>query len=561
VVVQEEESPSRDLPIISEAESSGASAQDLWKQVNDMVTDSQEAQKKADSVKQEAEEHASHAENQTESGKDAIKAAEDAVKKAHGDIKTANSDIKDAKALRKKAHSNKEAGTQTVQKGETALSSASSALAKAEEDKKAADSLKTEAKDLEEKAMEDTASVRTCVDLPGVRLRNWDPRNEFRRVVDPAWYPDMGSREDCLDWCKRHATCQQATFSYVGLKEGESPCRLHTDRGELYDFRDDFNTSWCGSTDGVKGMLKEVEKIFDQKPWVGDNYGTVPCGFGGDDCRETKCCGTQSCDWTFTDCEYFQCIVKDETFAGCTASPDAGWDGEILGGGPPEEDIEKVAEGKLVHPSSLFCFVVFLPGAHGSAGVQQDEGLLLEVARKTNSSIYSCDDQMTIEGYNDGGGSESNINVFIEYWKKVKEDGRYLLHDWLIKADADCVFIADRVRQHVDSFRPPAGAAVYFRNTDYKFHFMGAFEMMSREGAIVYFQNDWKCDAMIGHTGGEDYWMKLCLDTLGLRHITDWSLLNDKYGAHDGCGDSWAAAFHFYKTEEQYMGCLNEIWR
>jgi len=89
---------------------------------------------------------------------------------------------------------------------------------------------------------------------------------------------------------------------------------------------------------------------------------------------------------------------------------------------------------------------------------------------------------------------------------------------------------------------------------------MGAFEMISREGAIVFFENSWRCDQMIGHTGGEDYWMKLCFDSLGLRHITDYSLLNDKYGAHDGCGDPWAASFHFYKTEEQYMGCLSEIW-
>ena len=54
--------------------------------------------------------------------------------------------------------------------------------------------------------------------------------------------------------------------------------------------------------------------------------------------------------------------------------------------------------------------------------------------------------------------------------------------------------------------------------------------------------------------------MRSCLDSLGLRHITDYSLLNDKYGAHDGCGDPWAASFHFYKSEEQYMACLNEIW-
>ena len=45
---------------------------------------------------------------------------------------------------------------------------------------------------------------------------------------------------------------------------------------------------------------------------------------------------------------------------------------------------------------------------------------------------------------------------------------------------------------------------VYFRNTDFRFHFIGAFEMMSWEGAMVSFENSWRCDQGIGHTGGED---------------------------------------------------------
>jgi len=198
-------------------------------------------------------------------------------------------------------------------------------------------------------------------------------------------------------------------------------------------------------------------------------------------------------------------------------------------------------------------------GEHASCGVIENEGLLVEVAKETKSGIYSCDDQMVIEGWEDGGGSEANIDVFIEYWKKVKDDGRYLLHDWLIKADADCVFLADRVKAHIDQFRPPAGAAVFFKNIDYRFHFMGAFEMMSREGAEVFFEGQWKCDSQMGHKGGEDYWRMLCLETLGLRRITDYGLLADKYGAQNGCTDSWAAAFHFYKTKEKYMRCLGEI--
>ncbi|CAK0863902.1 unnamed protein product, partial [Prorocentrum cordatum] len=381
------------------------------------------------------------------------------------------------------------------------------------------------------------------------------------RDGDPAWYPELNSSQACADWCRQHAACAEATFSRVGVPEGGEQCRLFEARGELYDFRDDFNASWCGALEEVDHLLWEVKKLFEQKPWVGDNYGAHPCSFGGDDCSQTRCCGTQTCDWSFTSCEYFQCVRKDEYYAGCTDAPEAGWDGEVLGGGPNEDDLPRAEEGKLVHPGSLFCFTVVMPGERSSAGVSESESALVETARETKSGIYSCDDQMVVDGWEDGGGSEANIDVFISYWKKVQNDGRYLLHDWLIKADADCVFVADRVKARFEIFRPPAGAAVYFRNTEFKFNFMGAFEMMSREGAQVFFAGAWQCDGKMDHKGGEDYWMRLCLDTLGLRYIADPSLLYDKYAAQNGCADERAAAFHFYKTPETYRECLAEISR
>ncbi|CAK0863901.1 unnamed protein product, partial [Prorocentrum cordatum] len=417
------------------------------------------------------------------------------------------------------------------------------------------------AKEAEEAWLRNTAGGRSCVDLPGVRLRSQGPENEFRRVMDPAWYPELNSSQACADWCRQHAACAEATFSRVGVPEGGEQCRLFEARGELYDFRDDFNASWCGALEEVDHLLWEVKKLFEQKPWVGDNYGAHPCSFGGDDCSQTRCCGTQTCDWSFTSCEYFQCVRKDEYYAGCTDAPEAGWDGEVLGGGPNEDDLPRAEEGKLVHPGSLFCFTVVMPGERSSAGVSESESALVETARETKSGIYSCDDQMVVDGWEDGGGSEANIDVFISYWKKVQNDGRYLLHDWLIKADADCVFVADRVKARFEIFRPPAGAAVYFRNTEFKFNFMGAFEMMSREGAQVFFAGAWQCDGKMDHKGGEDYWMRLCLDTLGLRYIADPSLLYDKYAAQNGCADERAAAFHFYKTPETYRECLAEISR
>ncbi|CAK0863904.1 unnamed protein product, partial [Prorocentrum cordatum] len=164
------------------------------------------------------------------------------------------------------------------------------------------------------------------------------------RDGDPAWYPELNSSQACADWCRQHAACAEATFSRVGVPEGGEQCRLFEARGELYDFRDDFNASWCGALEEVDHLLWEVKKLFEQKPWVGDNYGAHPCSFGGDDCSQTRCCGTQTCDWSFTSCEYFQCVRKDEYYAGCTDAPEAGWDGEVLGGGPNEDDLPRAED-------------------------------------------------------------------------------------------------------------------------------------------------------------------------------------------------------------------------
>jgi hypothetical protein len=527
----------------------------------DLIAEAVELGKAADDTKKAAQKHAKHAKGQVKQAQHAIHDAKDSVHKAKQDVKDAEAQIKQGEALREQALKDGEDGSKQQEKAEDDLAAAKKDLDDATSDRAKAHDQKTAAKEAEEASLRKTASSRACVDLPGVRMRNGGSENEFRRKVEPGWYPEMDGMTACAEWCKSHASCIQATFSYVGVPEGGNPCHLFEERGEVYDFRDDFNASWCGALDEIDYLVGEVKKVYDQKPWVGDNYGVVPCGFGGDDCSESRCCGTQTCTWDFSECAYFKCIRKDENFAGCAAEPEGGdWDGEILGWGPPEEDLPAVEDGKLAHPTSLFCFVVMMPGARDSAGVLEDEGALVATARETKSSVYSCDDQLVIEGWVNSG-SEANIDAFIQYWGKVKEDGRYMLHDWVIKADADCVFIADRVKAHINQFKPPAGAAVYFRNTAFRFNFMGAFEMMSREGAQVFFENNWRCDAKIGHTGGEDYWMKLCLDSLGLRHINDYSLLYDKYAAQNDCYDSWAAAFHFYKTPEQVKTCLDGINR
>merc|ERR1719277_2221131 len=71
------------------------------------------------------------------------------------------------------------------------------------------------------------------------------------------------------------------------------------------------------------------------------------------------------------------------------------------------------------------------------------------------------------------------------------------------------------------------------------------------------------CKTHLGLNGGEDFFTMKCLDSLGVGHMKDHSLLNDKYTAQtewhffdvSNCMDDSAVAFHPFKTEALWMTC------
>jgi len=181
-------------------------------------------------------------------------------------------------------------------------------------------------------------------------------------------------------------------------------------------------------------------------------------------------------------------------------------------------------------------------------------------------SIFQCD----ASEYFDGGvteiakwGSFSNIDAFVDVWKAVKKDGRYNDYDWTVKVDSDAVFFPERLKEHLTALRTPKGARVYLKNIDYQFNFMGALEVISREGLETYFQ---KGDSCIRgkHDGGEDFFMSLCLDSIGVDHQTDFKLLRDKYCLsctdvdHNHCDDGETVAYHFHKKIISWDWCYNQ---
>merc|ERR1712217_70339 len=124
------------------------------------------------------------------------------------------------------------------------------------------------------------------------------------------------------------------------------------------------------------------------------------------------------------------------------------------------------------------------------------------------------------------------------YWDQVNSDGRYKSHDWVVKVDADAVFFADRLKAHLDALRTPKGARVLLLNNAYKFQFLGALEVLTREALDLFFESCW-----FG---------------IGIDKQTDFELLHDMYAAQDGCFDAWPAAFHFYKNVGDWNTCYDQ---
>uniref|UniRef100_A0A6V0BTI6 Uncharacterized protein n=2 Tax=Zooxanthella nutricula TaxID=1333877 RepID=A0A6V0BTI6_9DINO len=68
----------------------------------------------------------------------------------------------------------------------------------------------------------------------------------------------------------------------------------------------------------------------------------------------------------------------------------------------------------------------------------------------------------------DGRATASWVNArdYMECWRRIVEDTRFLWHDWVVKVDPDTVFVPGRLRERlrpVDIPKGPLGSAAYFR--------------------------------------------------------------------------------------------------
>eukprot|EP00405_Crypthecodinium_cohnii_P007175 CAMPEP_0206422944 /NCGR_PEP_ID=MMETSP0324_2-20121206/2393_1 /ASSEMBLY_ACC=CAM_ASM_000836 /TAXON_ID=2866 /ORGANISM="Crypthecodinium cohnii, Strain Seligo" /LENGTH=564 /DNA_ID=CAMNT_0053887423 /DNA_START=15 /DNA_END=1709 /DNA_ORIENTATION=+ len=363
--------------------------------------------------------------------------------------------------------------------------------------------------------------------------------------------------ESCTKACAEDPDCTQAVFdsSDGGL------CQISTEMHATVVWAgDNFNTTVCGDADELEAIADTVAL---QLPFEQEFREPQQCSWAGENCAETLCCNEVGCDKKFLSCVAYSCYKKDEYFSGCQLSPPTKdtWDGTWQGGGRTMKSLAPAGSQAAAHGTSLYCFSVVNWKAPAPKPFWSTEAQLADNIKMHGVSICQCDGHDFYDGVptpKAEWGSFSNIDAFQQIWKEVQEKGAYKNFDWTVKVDADAVFLPNRLKQHLDKLRTPKGARVYLENIDYQFKFMGALEVMTREAVDRYLEKGHEC-IRGKHEGGEDFFLKGCLDAIGIDHMSDYSLLADKYAGQDRpCTDGWAVAYHFHKKVLSWNWCYNE---
>lgn len=231
--------------------------------------------------------------------------------------------------------------------------------------------------------------------------------------------------------------------------------------------------------------------------------------------------------------------------------------------------------------SSLFCWTLSLP--------MGTESILLAKQHAAGVGIFACEEHLVITNETSlrsrfatngpsktlrlsiinkplftpmGGKYNTVLNspIFIKAWHAVFEDAKYEEHAWTLKLDPDAVFVPARVRSLLDRHQCGGHACSprYISNFGKDLH--GPVEVLNKQAMQVYALGEHRCKANVEYADkGEDWFLSLCLDFLGITHEAEPTLLSDWHtdgGAEPSACDTLHAVFHPFKEWEFYHTCL-----
>jgi len=270
----------------------------------------------------------------------------------------------------------------------------------------------------------------------------------------------------------------------------------------------------------------------------------------------------------------------------CSSSPD-----------PVKKCLPTTATATTTYPfPSLFCFCVT-----GSNGPELE---LVRMQINKKWGIFLCDEYTVLShggkawlagdwfsspipapeeqmGNTAAGAATSswlNTVTFQKAWQLIKEDGRFLAHDWTLKVDPDAVIFPSRVRAMVKPHAPPGmpgvnGTMKFFLNCNRLSpngpvgpgKLYGSVEVYSRKTLMNYFwatppgMNAADCERSLPwHTWGEDLYMEKCMEMLGAQPIQQFGWVADKRCIPGDCSDPTKVAHHDFKDKWAWTDCWNQ---
>jgi len=250
---------------------------------------------------------------------------------------------------------------------------------------------------------------------------------------------------------------------------------------------------------------------------------------------------------------------------------------------------------------SLFCFSVYTQDTGSPKQSYELELLTQQLERKV--SIFACD---AYDVYSDaevslGGGvmtkkvtdvkgdwhfakrketgSWVNTGMFIQVWKAIGEANVYQNYDWVVKVDADAVFVPERLQERIQ-WMPRTTGGTMLQNCQYvDYGFFGNLEVLSGKAFEVLLGNldscytdvDWKVGVKDGKYGpmGEDLFAEICMAANGVDKVEAFDVSIDgacpaKRPEDEKKNKKWKSdcnvkvpAMHPFKKPAAYFECLD----
>jgi len=316
------------------------------------------------------------------------------------------------------------------------------------------------------------------------------------------------------------------------------------------------------------------------------------CSNFKDDCGATKCCIATG----------YQCFEKTPGVHRCTeeCDPAKGWTCR------QPHDILPLVEALPEHANwlnpQLYCWAVYTKNTGSQKTSHELELLQQQFARKV--SLFACEsndvfsdvvaqigaDYPTIQLQdvdnefhlvkrkdNDDGGW-INTGMFKQAWKAVGLREGPKRSDWIVKVDADAVFVPARLKKLLLG-HPLSASGVYFENCkEVEWGLFGNLEVWSIQAFNALLSNLESCSQSIDWvTGtkwgpiGEDLFAQMCMDKQGVSKIQNFDVTTDaacpgtrkRWGQADNkhwkvpCNSVLTPSIHPFKKPAEYCNCMD----